>query len=262
MIETPQFAVLKAPGLNRDLATKAAIELAGGRADIVLIKQLVAEPQILLKYQGLMIPGGFSFGDDIQSGVVLALRMLKIKDELQEFALHNKHSIVGVCNGFQALVQSGLLPFGKMTTRDKLQATLTNNTSGRFESRWIHLMPQPSVSLYVHGDQPVTFPVDHGEGRFMASTDVISLIESNGQVVYRYCDNKGVATGEYPANPNNSVNAIAGICDPSGVILGMMPHPEDFVRREHHPNFRRGAVAGKPDGLKFFEEVVLYARES
>lgn len=259
-IEAPKFAVLKASGINRDFATQAALEAAGARADIVMIGTLTSEPRKLFDYQGLIIPGGFSYGDDIQSGAVLALEMQRMKVELEEFALTHKRLVIGVCNGFQALVQSGLLPFGEIVPRDRLKATLTNNASGLFESRWINLKPQKNVSLCIHEGDPVTFPVDHGEGRFFASAEIIHRIEDNEQVVYRYCDHHGNPIQEYPANPNGSVNAIAGITDQTGVIIGLMPHPEDFIRPEHHPNWRRRAN-GKPDGLQFFENIVLYARE-
>ncbi len=261
MIEAPRFAVLKASGINRDEATKAALELAGARAEILLIGALTEKPETLRNFQGLIIPGGFSYGDHIQSGVILALRMQQMKHELEEFAFHYKRPIVGVCNGFQALVQSGLLPFGEMVPRHKLVATLTNNVSGRFESRWVRLALQKSASRFVQQGEPVMFPVDHGEGNFTASDAVIDRIEGQGQVVYRYSEDDGQITMEYPANPNGAVNAIAGITDPGGTVFGMMPHPEDFVRREHHPNWRRGAAEGKLDGLKFFEHVVLYASE-
>ena len=262
VLEAPRFAVLKAAGINRDEATKAALEAAGAAADIVLISSLIAKEVKLSDYQGLVIPGGFSYGDDIQSGVVLALEMLHMQTELEEFAFYRKRPIVGVCNGFQALVQSGLLPFGEMTIREHLKATLTANEHGRFESRWIHLKPEESVCLYIRQGETVTFPVAHGEGKFVASVSVLEELETNGQVVYRYSDTTGNPTQEYPANPNGSLHAIAGITDPTGVILGMMPHAEDFVRREHHPNWRRDSITGEPDGLAFYKQVVLYARET
>ncbi len=262
VMERPTFAVLKASGLNRDHATKAALEAAGARANIVLIGEFESDPKRLFDFQGLIIPGGFSYGDDIQSGVILALRMQKMKHELEEFAFQQKKPIVGICNGDQALIRLGMLPMGKIVPRNELVATLTNNTSGKFESRFdIHLKPEPSINKYLHDTDILTLPVDHGEGRFLASEEVIRQIETNGQVVYRYCDTQGVPTQEYPANPNDSMRAIAGITDPTGVIFGMMPHPEDFIRPEHHPNWRRGMVPDKPDGLRFFEQIVLYARE-
>lgn len=261
LIESPRFAVLKASGINRDDATKAAVEAASGRADIVHIGAFLSNDLALADFQGLIIPGGFSYGDDIQAGVVLALEMRRMQAELEEFALTRKRPIIGVCNGFQALVQSGLLPFGEMTTREYLQATLTTNARGRFESRWIYLKPEDSCCLYIRQGDPLTFPVAHGEGRFVASYRVLAELEAHEQVVYRYCDTMGNPTQEYPANPNGSLHAIAGITDPTGVILGMMPHAEDFVRPEHKPNWRRDGNKGEPDGLRFYKQVVLYAAE-
>jgi phosphoribosylformylglycinamidine synthase subunit PurQ / glutaminase len=260
--KTPLFAILKASGINRDWATKAALEAAGARADIILIGSLVKKPTMLSSYHGLIIPGGFSYGDDVQSGVILALQLLRIKRELEAFAFRRKRPVIGVCNGFQALIQTGLLPFGKMVPRHKLAATLHSNSSGHFESRWVTLKTEPGASRYIKPGGLLTYPVDHGEGKLSASPEVIEKLESAGQVVLRYADETGNQTQQYPANPNNSAQAIAGICDPSGVVLGMMPHPEDFMIPEHHPNYRRGGAAGKPDGLKFFEQIVSYAKET
>ncbi len=261
-LESPRFLVLKASGINRDIATKAALEIAGATADIVHIQALTTGEASLHDYQGLIIPGGFSYGDDIQSGVVLALEMRKMQNELEEFAFFYKRPIIGVCNGFQALVQSGLLPFGEMSTRDHLSATLTKNERERFESRWVHLVSEQSVCRYIDPNDFVTFPVAHGEGNFVSTPDALLRLERQSQVVYRYADSEGNVTQEYPANPNGSSCAIAGICDPTGIILGMMPHAEDFIRKEHHPNWRRGTVHGEPDGLRFYKQIVLYARES
>jgi phosphoribosylformylglycinamidine synthase subunit PurQ / glutaminase len=148
-----------------------------------------------------------------------------------------------------------------MVPRNELVATLTHNTNGKFESRWIELKSQESESKYVKKGDLITLPVDHGEGKLIASDAVIAQIEHQGQVVYRYSDTLGNATQEYPDNPNGSTNAIAGITDQSGVIFGMMPHVEDFVRPEHHPNWRRNGIGEKPHGLAFFEQVVAYVSE-
>ena len=150
LVEAPSFAVLKVAGINRDFATQAALQAAGaGIVDIVHIRAFTEGDIDLNKYQGLIIPGGFSYGDDIQSGVVLALEMRRMQVELEEFAFYRKHPIVGICNGFQALVHSGLLPFGEMTTREHLQATLTTNERGRFESRWITIVAWESKFPFV-----------------------------------------------------------------------------------------------------------------
>jgi len=261
VIEAPKFAVLWTQGTNRDIATVAAFEAAGARAEIIRIGTLLENPKKIFDFSGFFIPGGFSYGDHIKAGVVLALEMRNMKVELEEFAFTKKRPIVGICNGFQGLVQSGLLPLGKIVPRNELVATLTNNTSGKFESRFdVHLKPQPSVNKYLKDTNILTFPVDHSEGRFVASENVIRQIEESGQVVYRYCDKQGVPTQEYPANPNDSMHAIAGITDSTGNIFGMMPHPEDNIIKEHDPNWRRNNTMGIPDGLRFFQQITEFVR--
>lgn len=260
--ERVKVAVLAAPGVNRDFATKNAFELAGARADIVHISELKSDKNILVNYQIFSIPGGFSYGDHIQSGRVLALELLnaniskQIRDLLERGGL-----VLGVCNGFQALVQCGLLPFGKFHTLSQNKTTLTNNLPNRFQSRWIHLKPVSSVCKFVKLDSLLNIPVASGEGRFMTTDeDTINKIRKNKQIVFQYCESDGRINSNFPINPNGSVLNIAGICDPSGQILGMMPHAEDFVRREHHPNWRRMDKNMSIDGLKFFQNIVSFAR--
>jgi phosphoribosylformylglycinamidine synthase len=168
---------------------------------------------------------------------------------------------LGVCNGFQVLVQSGLLPFSQIHSLNENVATLTTNKPPQFQSRWVFLKPQDSHCLFVEDGEVVTMPVAHGEGRFLTLDDeVAKRIETQGQIVYQYSTVDGEVTGEYPDNPNGSPQGIAGICDPSGQILGMMPHAEDFVRREHHPNWRR--LGDFPiDGLDFFRNIIKVAKE-
>lgn len=261
LLEAPRFAVLKTSGVNRDFATQAALEIAGTAADVVHINEFLQKTKRLADYQGLFLPGGFSHGDDIQSGVIWALQLHQLADELKEHALQRKRPIVGICNGFQALVQTGLLPFGEMTTRDKLQATLTNNDSGKFESRWIHVKPQKSVCLFVAEDNTMIFPVAHGEGKFVTSQETYQQMAAASQIVWRYTDEQGnTAQEKYPANPNGSPHDVAGVTNPEGTVLGGMPHPEDYIRKEHYPNWRRQSNQQEPDGLRFFKNVVLYAR--
>lgn len=260
-IETaPRIAVLTASGINRAPASQAGLELAGARADIVHIGALVSGDVDLFQYQGLMIPGGFPYGDDIQSGVVFARDLLKVRDDIDEF-VRRERPIVAICAGFQTVIQAGLLPFGEMTTRDGIAASLTTNKSGKFESRWVTLKPEESVCRYVLAGDSITLPVDHGEGRFVASEAVFRRLQEAGQIVWRYSDGVGEATEQYPENPNGSRDGIAAITDPTGVVFGGMPHWEDFVRVEHHPNWRRQEVHGEPDGLRFAKQFVLYAAD-
>lgn len=255
ILRPPNALVLAAPGINRDRATKTAYEKAGAKADIVHINQLLEREASLEDYQIFSIPGGFSYGDHIQSGVVMALQLRQsvLSDQIYKH-LERGRLILGVCNGFQVLVQAGLLPFGEIHTRDKNVATLTNNDPNQFQSRWVFLKPNESKCLFVpHGD-PVTFPVAHGEGRYIGKLGV-------NQVVYQYCTFEGLVTDDYPLNPNGSSFGVAAICDETGQILGMMPHAEDFIIRAHHPNWRRMDESLPADGLKFFQNIVDVARQ-
>lgn len=255
ILKPPKALVLTAPGINRDESTKYAYEAAGGRADIIHINQILHEGFKISDYQIFSIPGGFSSGDHIQSGRVMALQLQQniITDQIYSH-LENGRIVLGVCNGFQILVQSGLLPFGKIHPLYENKSTLTTNKPDRFQSRWVNIKPQESKCLFVHEDQPMTLTVAHGEGRLLGK------IPEN-QIVYRYCTTEGIPIESYPENPNGSPSAIAGICDPSGQILGMMPHAEDFVRREHRPNWRRYGKDQKIDGLEFFKAIVSYASQ-
>jgi phosphoribosylformylglycinamidine synthase len=261
-ISSPKVAVLAAPGVNRDIATKEAYERAGASAEIVHMTQLRGREKTLEDYQILSIPGGFSYGDHIQAGRVIALEFRDpiIADQIYEH-LERGRIILGVCNGFQALVQSGLLPFGEIHPLYKNKATLTNNKPDRFQSRWIYLKSEKSVCEFVDSDLMLNIPLASGEGRFLTiDKDTFQKIQENGQVVCRYCSASGEIVDDYSTNPNGSEMNIAAICDPSGQILGMMPHAEDFVRREHHPNWRRMEKGRYPDGLRFFERIVAQVK--
>lgn len=252
--------VLAAPGINRDEATKTGFKMAGAHAEIIHITQLLSGQVSLTDFQVMCIPGGFSHGDHIQSGRMLALEFLqheRLRSAIEKFLSDGKF-IIGVCNGFQVLVQCGLLPFGRFHAISENVTTLTWNSPKKFQSRWIYLKPQKSVCKFVRNGNPVTFPVAHSEGRFLTmNTKILSKLFTENQVVYQYCMQNGDITNTYPFNPNGSTRAIAGICDPSGQIMGMMPHPEDFVRREHYPNWRREKHSFPIDGLEFFRTIVL-----
>lgn len=258
-IKKPQVAVLKTSGINCDEETKHAFDLAGADAQIIHINQFRFGEKRFDDFGIICIPGGFSYGDDIASGRVFALELSAyLGDQLKDFALQKRRPILGICNGFQILVQTGLLPFGEVNSLDKVAASLAPNDSGKFESRWIMVKPQESRSQYVSDGEPFPLPVAHGEGRFIAQENVLQRVEKEKLVVFRYVDASGKPTQEYPANPNGALNAIAGITDPDGRILGLMPHPERFVTAEQHPNFRRDPQ--EPAGLKFFQKMVQFAR--
>ncbi|MEK9207638.1 MAG: phosphoribosylformylglycinamidine synthase subunit PurQ, partial [Patescibacteria group bacterium] len=182
-----------------------------------------------------------------------------LSDELKKFISRSNTALLGVCNGFQVLVRTGLVPFDRIGEMD---ATLVNNDSGHFECRWIKVkIEKGSRSKFLTDldDQIIWYPVAHGEGKFMATPKALSRIEKENLVAFRYVDRKGNLTQKYPDNPNGSTNAIVGISDETGRVLGLMPHPECFVRIEQHPNWRRGEVPS-PQGLPLFENIIEFVR--
>lgn len=254
-LHRPRAAILKVAGINCDYETQYAFEKAGAKAEIIHLNQLRTGEKEMGDYQIIVLPGGFSYGDDIASGRVWAIELqTRFADQFLEQVKHRGRLLVGICNGFQVLVQTGLLPFGELTPLDQAKASLAPNTSRRFESRWIYLRSEEKGEI-------LTLPVAHGEGRLMTTTDNLIRIESEGLVTFRYCSISGVPTRAYPENPNGSQNAIAGITDPSGRILGLMPHPERFVDRFQHPNWRRLPADFVPGGLGVIRNIVHYAEQ-
>lgn len=260
----PKVLILKTDGINCDQELANSFELAGGRPTHVHVNELRARTARLADYRILAIPGGFSYGDDIASGRVLANELLSsLRDEVREF-VDRKGLVIGICNGFQVLVRTGLLPDRKLiTTLAEMPVTLSFNESGHFECRWINLRVEPNSSCpFVQGiEKVVSFQVAHGEGKFFGNKEALDKIEKNNQVVFRYCDQDGNPTQEYPKNPNGSLRAIAGICDQTGLVLGLMPHPERSVRITQEPNWRRRPDL-KPQGLLLFKNMVRVAKES
>ena len=251
----PHALIAHASGTNRDHDVAWALELAGASPEIVHINQLRDSAIRLSDYQMLVLPGGFSYGDDLGAGKLWAVALRhRLGEDLDRF-VENQRPIIGICNGFQTLVKSGLLPALDGATNQ--QATLTRNESGRFECRWVDLEPNPTASnIWLEGlDAPIHCPVAHGEGRFVAAPETVDEIEAQGLVALRYLIPDG--DEPYPANPNGSVNDIAGITNPAGTILGLMPHPENHIVPEQHPNRHRGQSAGS--GLAIFENGVKYA---
>jgi phosphoribosylformylglycinamidine synthase subunit PurQ / glutaminase len=252
----PRVLIIHASGTNRDLEAAWACELAGGMPEIVHVNQLRAGGRRLRDYQMLVIPGGFSYGDALGAGKVLSLDLLlHFKADLTDFVAAG-WPVIGICNGFQALVKSGFLP----ASDGAGPATLTFNESGRFECRWVTLLPEPdSACIFTEGlEEPVYCPVAHGEGRFV--TDHLGQLATRGQIALRYgADGDTPANGEYPANPNGSDGDIAGICNRAGNVLGLMPHPEDHIVPYQHSGWTRG-LSGRL-GLRLFENGIRYARK-
>ena len=258
---TPKALILTGYGINCDIETAHAFKQAGAEAERIHINDLINGTIELPDYHILAFPGGFSFGDDIASGKVLA-NMIKynLGREIREFIDAGK-LIIGICNGFQAMVKMGLLPaFGGDMAQE---VTLTFNDSGRFEDRWVHLCANKrSGCVFTKGIESIYLPVRHGEGKFVTKDpQVLSRLKKGDHIVFQYTDNEGRPAG-YPHNPNGSVENIAGICDGTGRVFGMMPHPEAFQHRTNHPRWSREDLPEEGAGMAIFRNAVEYAEEN
>ena len=245
---TPRSLVLRAPGTNCDEETAAAWERAGAAVETKRLGELLDAPHLLDAYQILTFPGGFSYGDDLGAGRIFAGRIgTVVGDALRRF--HDRGGLLlGICNGFQVLVRAGLLPGADSV------ASLTHNESGRFESRWVRLLPTPGLTPFLTDAEPIELPVAHGEGNYVA------LDPNAGRVVLRYADASNHPTDAYPANPNGSKNAVAGLCDATGRVFGLMPHPERHIDPLHHPRWTRLGPKSEGDGLRIFRNAVEAVR--
>jgi phosphoribosylformylglycinamidine synthase len=226
------------------------------------VNRVLEDAEVLKKFQILALPGGFSYGDDIAAGKILANQLLHhLAGALHEFVEAEK-LIIGICNGFQVLVKTGLLPgdsqSGSGSAAVGQTVTLTYNDSDKFEDRWVHLEACSGKCVFMRGPGRIYLPVAHGEGKFVTSSPaVLRSLNEDDQVAFRYTTANGGVPG-YPANPNGSMENIAGITDATGRILGLMPHPERHVHRTHHPQWTRLGVGGEPDGLAIFSNAVGY----
>lgn len=256
----PRVLIVRAPGTNCDEETKIAWESAGAEAETRHARRLLEAPSMLDEFQALTIPGGFSFGDDLGAGRILATRLgLGARSELGDALIRLRDRgglILGICNGFQVLVKAGLLP------GDGEPATLTHNESGRFEARWVRLAGSPGLCPFIADDQPIELPVAHGEGRFLTPRfESVARWESRGQIVLRYADSSGRPAETFPSNPNGSVAGIAGLCDSTGRVFGLMPHPERYIEPTQHPRWTRIGLDHAPDGLKLFKNAAAFLRK-
>ncbi|MCX6819548.1 MAG: phosphoribosylformylglycinamidine synthase subunit PurQ [Candidatus Aenigmarchaeota archaeon] len=257
----PRSIVLYGLGLNTDLESEHAAELAGSEAKRVHINDLIEKNDSLSNYQLLIMPGGFADGDVLGAGKIFAYRIKHgLSDQIQRFIEDDK-LIFGACNGFQIMVKAGLLPGFDRNYKEQL-VTLTNNDSGRFEDRWVYLKAnKESPCIFTKDIQRLYMGVRHGEGKFVTlNEDVYERLKRNNHVVVCYTDMIGNMNPPYPWNPNGSVDGIAGICDETGRIFGLMPHPEAFIHKTNHPRWtRKDEDADKMLSYnKIFENAINY----
>ncbi len=321
----PRVCVVRAPGTNCDIETAHAFEICGATAQRLHLFQLLREPATLRQFQILCIPGGFSYGDDVGAGVIFGTQLrVHLSDALIEF-LQRDTLVLGICNGFQVLVKSGLLPDGldglqrqALRARDsedsaagyRRRVTLTWNDNGRYTCRWVTLRADGSRNVFLRNLETLEMPVAHAEGRVaVADPDLLGRWSSSGQIALRYTWRQALLDGEdadagmpvrsserpgspatfpsaadnepaiavapttaartapvqhaepvlpFPHNPNGSVGNIAGLGDPTGRILGLMPHPERYLFAHQHPRWTRGDAREPGDGLALFRNAVDY----
>lgn len=259
----PRVCVLKAAGVNCDQETAFAFESAGAAPELVHINELVGRSKKLGDYQILALSGGFTYGDDIAAGKILANELkFKLFDDIRGF-IDGKNLIIGICNGFQVLVRAGILPGYDTRGQD---ATLSLNDCGLFQDRWVYLsMPRCekngilSTCVWTKGIQGTIYlPIAHAEGKFIPKNeDVLDRMKSQRQIVFQYSDKHGKLDGA-SVNPNGSIENIAGICDPTGRIFGLMPHPERYLIGLQHPRWTREGAKERGDGFAIFLNGVNY----
>ena len=271
----PRVCVLRAPGTNCDAETAHAFNSCGGEAESVHLFRLLEQPDLLKESQVLCIPGGFSYGDDIGAGVVFGTQLRsRLGEAIGEFLQADK-LVLGICNGFQVLIKAGILPGGSddwPPDPDRPRSTtLTWNENGKYTALWVHLQTASDRCVFLRGLDQIELPIAHAEGRLVVDDDrLIPHWRAQGQIALVYRDPAATAANRtdstanlpYPLNPNGSAANIAGLCDPSGRVLGLMPHPERFLFATQHPTWTRRNESGAGDGagLRIFQNAIDYFR--
>lgn len=271
MMAKPRVLVLRAPGTNCDIETAYAFEQAGAIAERLHIARLLERPDLLRDFQIFCVPGGFSYGDDVAAGRILALQIRHhLLAAIQEFHERDR-LILGICNGFQVLLKAGIVV--PPDSDGKPVATLTWNDTARYEDRWVYLRVVSDRCVFLHGIQELQLPVAHAEGKFVVrNVDWLEQLVRQGHVAlcYQMPGSGGASTDQdgasqpwrtavpYPWNPNGSMGNVAGVCDATGRIFGLMPHPERFIDVTHHPRWTRDERYEPPHGLLIFRNAVSY----
>ena len=274
----PRVLILRAPGTNCDQETAFAFEQAGGRSSVEHIHRLRDDPRRLRDFQIFCIPGGFSYGDDVAAGRILALELNRVLGELLREFIEADKLLLGICNGFQTLLKAGMLT-RDVEPHDVPAATLTWNDHGRYEDRWVGLRTSSDHCVFLRGIASLELPIAHAEGKFVARDEaLLSQWSDAGRLALRYarrdltggadaersseCGAQGESTGDdilpFPQNPNGSQADVAGLCDATGRVLGLMPHPERYIFAEQHPRWTRGDDCAERRGKRIFENAVRY----
>ena len=253
----PRVLVLRAAGINCDEETMYCWSLAGAHPVLMHINELAEKPTALAEVDIVTIPGGFSYGDDIAAGAILAQRLMHgLLEPLVDLVVRGG-GILGICNGFQVLVKAGLLPGGG---QGDPVVTVSYNDSSRFEARWVRMRVCTDRCPFLTTDSLLEMPVEHAEGKVVVANDrAVEQLRQDGAIAVRYVDDAG-RHDQYPANPNGSDDGIAGLCDETGRIFGLMPHPDRNFRATHHPTWTSRDVDQIPDGLTVFKNAVSHWR--
>jgi phosphoribosylformylglycinamidine synthase I len=260
---SPRVLILRAPGTNCDEETAFAFEKAGATAERVHVNRLIENPALKDRYQILCVPGGFSYGDDIAAGRILATRLRQHLSDMVDTFVHGSGDrlVLGICNGMQVLMRLGVLTEG-VGQPDQSAATLSWNNHGRFEDRWVHLLVDETPCVFLKDIERMYLPMAHAEGKFVAANDsVLDDLQSQGRLAVRYARaGQGSVENEvlpFPDNPNGADANVAGVCDASGRVFGLMPHPERHIEATHHPCWtRRSEQPEHGDGFAMFKNAV------
>ena len=257
----PRVLVIRTAGINCDEEVMHCWRIAGADPRLAHVSALASNPAAIDEADIVTIPGGFSYGDDIAAGAILAQRItLDLADALRRL-VERGGGVLGICNGFQALVKTGLLPGGDIGSES---VTVTYNDSARFEARWVRLRVNTDRCRFLTPPEDagapthLEMPVEHAEGKVVTRDDTVAAdLDRRGHIALQYVDERG-RSDSYPANPNGSVMGIAGLCDSTGRIFGLMPHPDRHFDPTHHPLWTRGDRGSPPDGLRVFLSAVAH----
>ena len=263
----PKVLILRTAGTNCDLETQYAFEKVGSTVDRVHINRILEKKEVLHDYHIMVIPGGFTYGDDIAAGKIFANELsFGLNREIEKF-INDGKLILGICNGLQVLAKAGLLPAFKRNNQSlpllqQQDVTLAFNDSGKFEDRWVHLKACSGKTPFVNKDDDIYVPVANAEGKFVTrNSEILKKLNDSNQVVYKYVNKDRSNNCGYPWNPSGSVDDIAGICDSTGQVFGLMPHPERHIEPTHHPRWTREGLKHEGEGIVIFRNAVNYVKK-